>query len=245
VVIHFPGIVDDHQSADHPSRVSPFFIHGACSFRIVGAAASDVSTALVVQSAACSEKRIYGAGSLTKIGNTWHVRYYDAAGIRRSESTGTDDEAKAERFRQKRLGQIAASQNVEPKKNVGAIAKAYFAHLEVKSAAVDQDHPAPTQAWRAKTKKRNYRLQPRRWELHLEDHFAGARKVLSNHPDEYITRKEEAKDATIQRKVSLLQKILNHANVQDLPKFPRLAESLPRQGFAEDAQFEQLCGITS
>ena len=79
---------------------------------------------------------------------------------------------------------------------------------EVKSAAVDQDHPAPTQAWRAKTKKRNYRLQLRRWELHLEDHFAGARKVLSNHLDEYITarRKEEAKDPTIQCKLSLLQK---------------------------------------
>ena len=188
------------------------------------------------------EKRIYGTGSLTKIGNTWHVRYYDAAGIRRSESTGTDDEKKAERFRQKRLGQIAAGQNVEPKKNVGAMAKAYFAHLEVKSAAVDQGLPAPTQAWQAKTKRRNYRLQLRRWELHLEDRFAGARKVLSNHLDEYITsrRKEGAKDPTIQRELSLLQKMLNHSNVHDLPKFPRLAESLPRQGFAEDAQFEQL-----
>src|SRR5271165_557305 len=34
--------------------------------------------------------------------------------------------------------------------------------------------------------------------------------------------------------------MLNHSNVHDLPKFPRLAESLPRQGFAEDPQFEQL-----
>jgi integrase len=187
-------------------------------------------------------KRTYGTGSLSKIGNIWHIRYYDAAGIRKSESTGTDNEAKANRFLVKRQGQIAAGQNVEPKKNVGAMAKAYFAHLEVKSAAVDQGLPAPTQAWQAKTKKRNYRLQLRRWELHLEDHFAGARKVLSNHLDEYITsrRKEGAKDPTIQRELSLLQKMLNHANVPNLPKFPRLAESLPRQGFAEDAQFEQL-----
>jgi hypothetical protein len=67
-------------------------------------------------------------------------------------------------------GPDRSRQNVEPKKNVGAMAKAYFAHLEVKAAALDQGLPAPTQAWRAKTKKRNYRLQLRRWELHLEDH---------------------------------------------------------------------------
>jgi integrase len=34
--------------------------------------------------------------------------------------------------------------------------------------------------------------------------------------------------------------MLNHSNVHDLPKFPRLQESLPRQGFVEDTQFEQL-----
>ena len=188
------------------------------------------------------KKRIYGTGQLTLIGNVWHARYYDAAGIRRSETTGTSDEAKANRFLVKRQGQIAAGQNVEPKKNVGAMAKAYFNDLEVRSAATDQNLPAPTREWRSKTKNRNYRLQLRRWELHLEDHFAGARKVISNHLDEYITarRKEEAKDPTIQRELSLLQKILNHSNVQNPPKFPRLQESLPRQGFAEDAQFEQL-----
>ena len=187
-------------------------------------------------------KRTYGTGQLNLIRSVYHIRYYDTAGIRRSESTGLQDEAKAIRFLQKRLGQIAAGQNVEPKKNVGAMAKAYFAHLEVKSAAVDQGLPEPTRVWRANTKRRNYRQQLRRWELHLEDHFAGARKVMSDHLDEYITarRKENAKDPTIQRELSLLQKMLNHANVHDLPKFPRLQESLPRQGFAEDAQFEQL-----
>jgi integrase len=52
--------------------------------------------------------------------------------------------------------------------------------------------------------------------------------------------KKGAKDPTIQRELSLLQKMLNHSDVRDLPKFPRLSESLPRQGFVEDAQFEQL-----
>jgi hypothetical protein len=187
-------------------------------------------------------KRTYGTGNLRLIGRVWHIRFYDAAGIRRSESTKLEDESKAIRFLQKRLGQIAAGQNVEPKKNVGAMAKAYFVHLEVQSAAVDQNLPAPTRAWRARTKRRDYRMQKRRWELHLEDHFAGARKVLSQHLDDYITtrRKEQAKDSTIQRELSLLQRILNHSHVHDTPKFPRLSESLPRQGFAEDAQFDKL-----
>lgn len=104
---------------------------------------------------------------------------------------------------------------MEPKENIGAMAKIYFAHLEVKSAAVDQGLPAPTQAWQAKTKKKELSPPAASVELHLEDNFAGARKVLSNHPDEYIAarRKEEAKDPTIQRELSLLQKILNHARI--------------------------------
>ena len=78
-------------------------------------------------------KRIYGTGNKHLVGKIWYVRYYDAAGIRRHESAGTEDEAKAERFLNKRKAQVLAGQNVEPKKNVGAIAKAYFSHLEAKS----------------------------------------------------------------------------------------------------------------
>jgi integrase len=189
-------------------------------------------------------KRTYGTGNLRLVGRKWHIRYYDTAGIRRSESTGCEDEAKAIRFLQKRMGQIAAGQTVETKKNIGAMAKAYFAHLEVQSAAVDQNLPAPTRAWRSRTKRRDFRMQKRRWELHLSDHFAGSRKVLSNYLDDFITsrRKEAAKDSTIQRELSLLQRILNHCRAHDIPKFPRLSESLPRQGFAEDPQFEILKG---
>jgi hypothetical protein len=69
-------------------------------------------------------KRTYGTGQLSLIGNVYHIRYYAAAGIRRSESTGTDDEGKASRYLVKRQGQIAGGQIVEPKKNVGAMAKA-------------------------------------------------------------------------------------------------------------------------
>lgn len=187
-------------------------------------------------------KRTYGTGNLRKVGRVWHIRYYDASGIRRSESTDFEDEQKAIRYLQKRMGQIAAGQFVEPKKTVGAMAKAFLKHLEVKSASIDQNLPAPTRAWRAKTKRRDYRLQKRRWELHLEDHFAGARKVLASHLDDYITfrRKEQAKDPTIQRELSLLQRILNYSHVYDMPTFPRLAESLPRQGFAEDYQFDKI-----
>jgi len=187
-------------------------------------------------------KRTYGTGNLRLVGKTWHVRYYDAAGIRRSVSAKTDDEKRAARYLQKLLGQIAAGLNPEPKKSVGAMAKAYFAHLDVKSASVDQSLPAPTRAWRLMTKQRGYRQQKRRWELHLESHFAGARKVLASMLDGYITarRKEKAADPTIQRELSLLQRILNFNSVRDAPDFPRLTESLARQGFIEEPAFENL-----
>lgn len=187
-------------------------------------------------------KRTYGTGNLRLIGNVWHVRYYDAAGIRRSESAETDDEKKAARYLQKLLGQIAAGLNPQPKRSVGAMAKAYFAHLNVQTASTDQSLPAPTRAWRLMAKQRVYRQQKRRWELHLESHFAGARKVISPMLDAYITarRKEKASDPTIQRELSLLQRILNFNSVRDAPDFPRLTESLPRQGFIEEPTFETL-----
>src|SRR5271170_2572851 len=125
------------------------------------------------------EKRVYGTGSLKCVGNIWHARYYDSAGLRRSESAKTSDKKQAIRFLQKRLGQIAAGLNPESKRNVNKMAKAYFAHLEVKSDSVDSNLPIPTQGWRIKAKKKEFQHQKRRWELHLEYHFGGARKVAS------------------------------------------------------------------
>lgn len=189
-----------------------------------------------------AEKRVYGTGSLKRVGNIWHARYYDSAGIRRSESTKKSDEKQALRFLQKRLGQIAAGLAPEPKRNVGKMAKTYFAHLEVTSENIDSNLPAPTRAWRMRAKKKEFQHQKRRWELHLEPHFGGARKVASQALDGYVTvrRKEKASDGTIQRELSLLQRILNYNEARDIPKFPRLSESLPRQGFIEEEQFQKL-----
>jgi integrase len=122
------------------------------------------------------------------------------------------------------------------------MAEAYLKHLEMKKASVDRTLPVPTQKWRTRAQRKEYRQQLRRWELHLEPVFAGTRRVVSSHLDEYVTlrRKEKASDATIQRELSLLQKILNHAEVQNMPVFPRLAESAPREGFVEQAAFDKL-----
>jgi integrase len=187
--------------------------------------------------------RIYRTGNLRKRGKYWHIQFTNALGIRVSESTELEDYNKAVRFLQKRLGAVALGLNPEAKTNIGKMAKGYFVHLEVKANSVDKSLPAPTQAWRTKTRKREYKLTKRRWELHLRDYFAGVRRVTKAQLDEYVQarRKGAAKDSTIQRELSLLQKILNHNDVPNMPRFPRLSESSPREGFVEQANFDKLC----
>jgi integrase len=186
--------------------------------------------------------RTYRTGSLRQINGVWHVRYYDTAGNRRSESASTTDRHKAERFLAKRIGQIAAGQTPEPKSNVGKMAKAYFIHLEIHSGGVDSSLPEPIQAWRRDRKQKEFTHQKSRWTNHLEDRFAGARSVRKDMIDSYIAfrREQDVKDPTIMRELALLRRILNYNEVRNVPKFPRLAESAPRQGFIEEAQFRAL-----
>ena len=188
------------------------------------------------------QRRIYRTGSVQFRRGVWHVRYYDAAGLRHSESTGTEDENKAIRFLQKRLGQIAAGQAPEPKTNIGKMAKVYFVHLEIEKSSVDVTLPAPIRAWRQFRKEKGFALTKARWTNHLENHFAGVRAVRKEMLDTYIAarRDERAKDSTIMRELALLRRILNYNDVRNAPKFPRLSESAPRDGFIEDGQFDSL-----
>lgn len=190
------------------------------------------------------QKRLYGTGSLRQVGKVWHARFYDAAGLRHSESTKTSDEKKALKYLQRRLGQIAAGLNPESPKHVGKLAARYFGHLEVEAAAVPAGLPEPTLAWRKDRKQKELALQKARWANHLEDHFTGARAVREDMLDDYIVarRKESAKDPTIARELALLRRLLNYNRVRDIPVFPfgSLSESAPRKGFVKDEQFAKL-----
>jgi hypothetical protein len=42
------------------------------------------------------------------------------------------------------------------------------------------------------------------------------------------------------RELALLRRLLNYHEVKNAPRFPRLAESVPRQGFIVDEQFNAL-----
>jgi integrase len=60
--------------------------------------------------------------------------------------------------------------------------------------------------------------------------------------DEYVLvrRAEKAAGATIQRELSLLQKILNYSEAPNIPAFPRMKESAPREGFIKPEDFNRL-----
>jgi integrase len=187
-------------------------------------------------------RRIYKTGSLKFRAGVWHVRYYDAAGLRHSESTGTDNEAKATRFLQKRLGQVVTGETPEHRTTIGKLARNYFDHLEIDKGSVDASLPAPLQAWRRACKAKGFSLTKSRWTNHLENHFAGVRCVRKEMLDRYISvrRSEQAQNGTIMRELALLRRILNYGDVRNAPKFPRLAESAPRDGFIEDTEFQSL-----
>jgi hypothetical protein len=186
--------------------------------------------------------RVYRTGSYRKIGKYFHIRYTNALGLRVSESTGLTDETKTIRYLQKRMGEVAQGINPESKRNIGAMATAYLAHAEVAKSRVDKSLPAPTQEWRRRAQAKQLAEVKRNWDKHLSEYFKMMKRVTSAQLDDYVLarRKENAADATIQRELSLLQKILKHSEVQNMPKFPRLAESAPREGFAEKEDYQKL-----
>ncbi|MBM4259128.1 MAG: site-specific integrase [Deltaproteobacteria bacterium] len=81
-------------------------------------------------------------------------------------------------------------------------------------------------------------------ETHLRPQF-GSKKisaVTAEDLKDYIEFRLNAgvKNATINRELSLLRKSFNLADYS-FPKIPKLAESLPRQGFLTDKEYENLC----
>jgi integrase len=98
-------------------------------------------------------------------------------------------------------------------------------------------------AWRKDRRQKEYALQHARWTNHLEDHFAGARARWSPACWTSTLRpgaKRALKDSTIARELALLRRILHYNRVRDVPALPDLAESAPRAGFVEDAQYNKL-----
>ena len=178
-------------------------------------------------------KRARGTGSIYPRGNTLWAQYHRNGKVFR-ESTHETDPRKAERFLQRRLGEVAAGNFLGPQ----------VERVKVTELADDL--------------QRDYRINGHRsldsaearWRLHLEPFFGHLRtvQVSSDMIARYIDERkaEGAEAATVNRELAFLKRAFRLGaqatppKVQRLPHFPMLKESNVRKGFLEDADYNKL-----
>jgi len=180
-------------------------------------------------------RRPRGSGSLFKRAgsNFWWIQYHRNGKTYR-ESTGTTKESKARRILQRRLGEAAGDQFIAPqtaKIRVSELAEDFLRDQKICERKAAHD---------AKT----------RWELHLKPIFGHLRALMvgTDAISRYIDQRQEegAQNATINRELACLKRMLNLGRkctppkVHRVPTFPRLAERNVRKGFVEDANYGKL-----
>jgi integrase len=182
------------------------------------------------------DKRQRGTGSIyqPKHSRFLWVKYY-RNGKPYRESTHLTDERKAQKFLQKRLGEIGAGHFLGPsveKIRVSELAEDMFRDYRVNG-------------------HKSLQFTEWRWKKHLEPMFGPMRavEVTTDAVTKYIvSRKAEgAENATINREFAALKRMFSLGyrstprKVYQVPVFPRLKENAPRSGFIEQKQYRQLC----
>lgn len=176
-----------------------------------------------------------GAGSIYKQKNSafWWVQYCRNGKVY-LESSKTEDKEEAQKYINKRLGEIAAGNffglDVE-RITIGELAEDFLRDYRINNKRSIDDAKA-------------------RWELHLKP-FLGdlkASQLTTNLLARYIDQRqqEKAANATINRELAELKRMFRLGyqatppKVNRIPKFPKLQENNARQGFLEDSQYSKL-----
>ncbi|MFI5374001.1 MAG: hypothetical protein ACHQ8D_05165 [Candidatus Rokuibacteriota bacterium] len=161
---------------------------------------------------------------------TWWCKYY-VDGLPHRESTGTERETEGRRFLNARLGRVADHQPILPRVD----------RIEYEEARAD------LVAYYKTTGKRDLVEAGSRL-AHLDKFFTRAWLVSIGAAD--VTRYSEARqaegaeNATINREISVLSKMLKVAyknnKLTRLPLFEKLKENPPREGFFEREEFDNV-----
>lgn len=179
------------------------------------------------------QKRPRGTGCVyqQKGSSLWWIQYY-RNGKPYRQSAGTSNRRKAERLLQRKLGEVATGNFMEP-----AAEKTL-----VKELAADL-----LTEYEANGRKSLIDVR-RNWEKHLAPRFENlrAREVRPDGLNRYIAerQKEGASNATINRELAMLKRTFRlgeiAGKVAKTPVFPHLEERNVRQGFVEDAAYAKL-----
>lgn len=179
-------------------------------------------------------KRPRGTGCVyqQKGSNNWWIKYY-RNGVPYRQSANTTNKRKAQRLLQRKIGEIATHNFVEPKAEKTLV-------RELVENGVFRDYTI--------NGKKSLDDVKTRWKLHLEPVFGDLRTVNVSNDDvtAYIDKrqKEGAKNATINRELAILKRAftlgMRARKVYGIPHFPRLEERNVRKGFVTDTQYDKL-----
>lgn len=177
--------------------------------------------------------RLRGMGRLyrQKGCSRWTIQYY-ARGHRIREATGTADKNEAIAKLKARLGEVANGEFAGLQRvTVGELAESYFEAQKINGA-----------------KRVEQKL--RRWQNHMSSFFGRCRAstLSTDMVRSYIRERknEGAKNATVNRELAALKRLLNAARqdsppkIRTVPYIPMLKENNVRKGFVNDADFSKL-----
>lgn len=181
-------------------------------------------------------KRPRGTGSIyqPKHSRFLWVKYYRNGKAYR-ESTHTTEERKAQKFLQKRMGEISTGNFFGPaveRIRVSELAEDMFRDYRINV-------------------RRSLRFTEWRWKKHMEPVFGPMRavEVTTEAVNKYVENRKAtgAENSTINRELAALKRMFSLAyrstprKVYQVPVFRRLRENAPRKGFVDEKQYKQLC----
>lgn len=181
-----------------------------------------------------------GMGSVYKQKNSrfWWIKYH-RNGTPYRESAHTAERQEAANLLKRRIGEIASGEFFGPKSECTTIEELAADFLR---------------EYRISGRKSHGHAE-RRWRLHLQPFFGHLRavQVSSDLISRYVEQRQQegAENATVNRELAALRRMFRLGmrstppKVMRVPSFPRLAEDNVRQGFVEQAQFQELVDACS